>query len=228
MKKLVFTMIAAMSMTFAMAQTTDDNKAKKQFAPVDRTEMMTSKLGLSKKQAAKVKELNEQYKDVLEHRGHKFHGPNGFGPQGPCPQMMDSAPQNVKDCKELTAEDKAKFEAKMKENQARRQEYEQKLKELNEQYKDVLEHGPKFGHKGRKGRGFKNQGANCNCCQGNAPQGPKPLPQLSEEDKAKIKAEMKEKKAKRQEYEQKLKEILSDSQYAEYQKMQPKHHGKKH
>lgn len=211
-----------MSMTFAMAQTNEGKEDAKQFAPFDRTEMMTSKLGLSKKQANKVKELNEKYKDVLEAHG-PMH-PFGFGPQGLGPQMMGPAPQGMKEHKELSAEEKAKFEAKMKEMQARRKEYKQKLKELKEQYKYVVDfHGPKFGHKVRK-----NKGANCNCCRGNGPQGNMPFPQLNEEDKAKFEAKMKEDQTKRQEYDAKLKEILSDSQYAEYQKMQPKHPGKKH
>lgn len=91
-----------------------------------------------------------------------------------------------------------------------------KVQALNEEYKDCFG-GPRMGG----GRPPKNDGQT-GATEPN--QQRKERPQLTDEQKAK----MKEHHAKRQEYDKKLKNILTDEQYKTYQKHHKKHgpHGR--
>lgn len=80
-----------------------------------------------------------------------------------------------------------------------------KLLELNTEYKDVLG-GPRWGGRNGGNRPQRNE---------NAGEGQRP--QLTEEQRAQWQERMK----KRQEYEEKLKGILTEEQYKQYQEMRP-------
>jgi len=83
-----------------------------------------------------------------------------------------------------------------------------KLLELNKEYKDVLG-GPRWGGRNGGNRSQRNE---------NAGEGQRPeRPQLTDEQKAQWQERMK----KRQEYEEKLKGILTEEQYKQYQEMRP-------
>ena len=86
------------------------------------------------------------------------------------------------------------------------------VKALNEQYSTVFK-GP--GKGGRKLNGTVNSDKNGN----------KERPQLTDEQKSKIEAEMKERKAKKTEYQTKLKGILTADQFKTYQSLQAKGKG---
>lgn len=84
-----------------------------------------------------------------------------------------------------------------------------KLLELNKEYKDVLR-GPRMGGgPGNGNRPPRNESAG----EGQRPQ----RPQMTEEQRAQWQERMK----KRQEYEEKLKGILTEDQYKQYQEMRP-------
>jgi len=97
------------------------------------------------------------------------------------------------------------------------------LLQLNKEYQDVLSGpgGPRGGHRGPRpgGKAEKKTDAQTSATE-QAPQeqassGKRPeRPQLTEAQKA----EMKQRKAKREEYNQKLKGILTDEQYKAYEK----------
>lgn len=78
MKKIIFTMVAAMCMTMAMAQNANtEKKERKRMDPKEmvekRTEEMIKKYALSTEQAAKVKALNEKYMGKRGERGGKMN-----------------------------------------------------------------------------------------------------------------------------------------------------------
>ena len=131
-----------------------------------RTAMMVKELGLNEEQAAKVKELNEKYADVLEAPHHGMR---------PRPQMKEGKQQKVdavtgateqkakveRPRKEFTPEMKQKMEErrmrdfspemkqKMEERRAQMKDYETALKSIltEEQFKAYQEKmGPR--HKG--------------------------------------------------------------------------------
>ena len=83
-----------------------------------------------------------------------------------------------------------------------------KLLELNTEYKDVLG-GPRWGGRNGGNRPQRNESAG----EGQRPQ----RPQMTEEQRAQWQERMK----KRQEYEEKLKGILTEDQYKQYQEMRP-------
>ena len=115
-----------------------------------RTAMMVKELGLNEEQAAKVKELNEKYADVLEAPHHGMR---------PRPQMKEGKQQKV-DAVTGATEQKAKVERprkeftpemkqKMEERRAQMKDYETALKSIltEEQFKAYQEKmGPR--HKG--------------------------------------------------------------------------------
>lgn len=82
-------------------------------------------------------------------------------------------------------------------------EQKAKVLALNTEYQDVL-----------KGPGMRGG-------QPRPPKGDAKRPEPTDEQKAEMKAQMQ----KREEYDKKLKDILTDDQYKAYQKMQPRHHG---
>ena len=84
-----------------------------------------------------------------------------------------------------------------------------KLLELNTEYKDVVFGGQRFGGRNGGDRPQRNENAG----EGQRPQ----RPQLTEEQRAQWQERMK----KRQEYEEKLKSILTEEQYKQYQEMRP-------
>ncbi|MCH3995913.1 MAG: DUF4890 domain-containing protein [Prevotella sp.] len=82
-------------------------------------------------------------------------------------------------------------------------EQKTKVAALNKEYQDVFQR-PNFGNfQGRNNNGSSNANGR---------------PQMTDE----MKAQMKERMSRRQDYEKKLKGILSDSQYQTYQQMMPK------
>ncbi len=92
----------------------------------------------------------------------------------------------------------------------------EKVLKLNKEYESVLMGGPGMGRgprgprpDGETGASKKNDG------QKERPQ----RPEMTDEQKAKMKAHME----KRQEYDKKLKEILTDEQYETYKKMHQRH-----
>lgn len=162
MKKFVLTMIAALAMTAAMAQTSDnkERKAPKQMTPEEMTERMTKELKLDEAQKSKVLDLNTAYKDVLGRPGM------GRGPRGPHPDGESSASAQAPEAKqqgehpkrrELTEEQKAK----MKEVMEQRKAYNEKLKQIltEEQWKTYQKHQHRGHHGKRHGMGRPNKNA---------------------------------------------------------------------
>ena len=86
-------------------------------------------------------------------------------------------------------------------------EQKAKVLALNTEYKDVLR-GPGM----RRGRGLRPDGQTRATAQ-QQPQQRKERPQMTDEQKAKMKANME----KRKEYDSKLKQILTDDQYKKFQ-----------
>lgn len=82
------------------------------------------------------------------------------------------------------------------------------LKKLNEKYADVLQRPErpqmKEGHQGKTDR-----------------------PQMSEEEREKMRKKMTEYRKQREEYQKELQDILTETQYKKYQKMQSHHGGGK-
>lgn len=89
-----------------------------------------------------------------------------------------------------------------------------KVLNLNKEYKDVIGKGPRMG--GPRPPKPQVDGETGATEQQKRPE----RPQLTDEQKAEMKAQME----KRGEYNKKLKSILNDEQYEKYEKMQ-KHHG---
>lgn len=156
MKKIILTLVAALSMTAAMAQNEQsgnkERKAPKEMTYEERTEQMKSKLGLSDAQAKKVKELNKEYQDV-------FKGP-GMGGRGGRPGKNASADNSSakKERPQMSSDNKANMEKGM----AKRKEYDAKLKEIlsDDQYQSYQKMQPQRGGKGgRGGHGKKSDKA---------------------------------------------------------------------
>ena len=94
MKKFMLTIIAAMTMSLAMAQNPSDGKPNRHPEPMtveQITTQMQTKLGLNDEQYAKVKALNEKYADILKRPAMRGMRPNGFGnmDNGERPQMTE-------------------------------------------------------------------------------------------------------------------------------------------
>lgn len=127
MKKIFVMMVALLTMTSAMAQSSD-RKAPKKMTHQEMTTQMTSKLKLNDAQKAKVAALNKEYQDILM-------------PPEPPKNADGSRPEPPKNG------DKAMPKKPDSKHMAKRQEYEKKLKQIltDEQYKNYQKMQPKHG-----------------------------------------------------------------------------------
>ena len=137
MKKFMLTIIAAMTMSLAMAQNPSDGKPNRHPEPMtveQITTQMQTKLGLNDEQYAKVKALNEKYADILKRPAMRGMRPNGFG-------NMDNGerPQMTEEMKNM-----------MEEHRTKRLAYENELKGIlsTSQYTTYQNMMPKRGHRG--------------------------------------------------------------------------------
>lgn len=137
MKKFMLTIIAAMTMSLAMAQNPSDGKPNRHPEPMiveQITTQMQTKLGLNDEQYAKVKALNEKYADILKRPAMRGMRPNGFG-------NMDNGerPQMIEEMKNM-----------MEEYRTKRLAYENELKSIlsTSQYTTYQNMMPKRGHRG--------------------------------------------------------------------------------
>ena len=137
MKKFMLTIIAAMTMSLAMAQNPSDGKPNRHPEPMtveQITTQMQTKLGLNDEQYAKVKALNEKYADILKRPAMRGMRPNGFG-------NMDNGerPQMTEEMKNM-----------MEEHRTKRLAYENELKSIlsTTQYTTYQNMMPKRGHRG--------------------------------------------------------------------------------
>ena len=137
-------MIAAMTMSLAMAQNPSDGRPKNRPEPMTLeqiTTQMQSKLGLNDEQYAKVKALNEKYADILKRPAMRGMRPNGFG-------NMDNGerPQMTEEMKNM-----------MEEHRTKRLAYENELKSIlsTSQYTTYQNMMPKRGHRGPEGENDK-------------------------------------------------------------------------
>ncbi len=144
MKKIMLTMIAAMTMSLAMAQNPSDGRPKNRPEPMTLeqiTTQMQSKLSLTDEQYAKVKALNEKYADILKRPAMRGMRPNGFG-------NMDNGerPQMTEEMKNM-----------MEEHRTKRLAYENELKSIlsTSQYTTYQNMMPKRGHRGPEGENDK-------------------------------------------------------------------------
>jgi len=136
MKKILLTMVALLSMTAMMAQTTGrERKAPKKMTHEEMTTQMTSQLKLTDAQKTKVAALNKEYQDYLMPEP----------PQKPNGQAGNSGEK----AKQKKAGDKKQSVGN---HQAKRQEYEKKLKTIltDDQYKSYQKMGPQGKGKGSK------------------------------------------------------------------------------
>ena len=140
----MLTMIAAMTMSLAMAQNPSDGKPNRHPEPMtveQITTQMQSKLGLNDEQYAKVKALNEKYADILKRPAMRGMRPNGFG-------NMDNGerPQMTEEMKNM-----------MEEHRTKRLAYENELKSIlsTSQYTTYQNMMPKRGHRGPEGENDK-------------------------------------------------------------------------
>ena len=143
MKKIVLTMIALLSMTFAVAQN-DGNNRQRQFTPEQMTENLAERLKLDADQKEKVLKLTTEYKDYLMMRGPGMGGQRN----GNRPGRNENAGEGGQrpERPQMTDEQRAKFQENMK----KRQEYEEKLKGIltEDQYKQYQEMRPRRGQRG--------------------------------------------------------------------------------
>lgn len=133
----MLTIIAAMTMSLAMAQNPSDGKPNRHPEPMtveQITTQMQTKLGLNDEQYAKVKALNEKYADILKRPAMRGMRPNGFG-------NMDNGerPQMTEEMKNM-----------MEEHRTKRLAYENELKSIlsTSQYTTYQNMMPKRGHRG--------------------------------------------------------------------------------
>ena len=136
--------IAAMTMSLAMAQNPSDGKPNRHPEPMtveQITTQMQTKLGLNDEQYAKVKALNEKYADILKRPAMRGMRPNGFG-------NMDNGerPQMTEEMKNM-----------MEEHRTKRLAYENELKSIlsTTQYTTYQNMMPKRGHRGPEGENDK-------------------------------------------------------------------------
>ena len=140
----MLTIIAAMTMSLAMAQNPSDGKPNRHPEPMtveQITTQMQTKLGLNDEQYAKVKALNEKYADILKRPAMRGMRPNGFG-------NMDNGerPQMTEEMKNM-----------MEEHRTKRLAYENELKSIlsTTQYTTYQNMMPKRGHRGPEGKNDK-------------------------------------------------------------------------
>ncbi|MBO5591925.1 MAG: DUF4890 domain-containing protein [Prevotella sp.] len=136
MKKLLLTMVTLLSMTAMTAQTSNgERKAPKKMTHEEMTTQMVSQLKLNDAQKTKVAALNKEYQDYLMPEPPQK-------PEGQAGSDGDKAKQKKAGNKKQSAGN----------HQAKRQEYEKKLKTIltDDQYKSYQ----KMGAQG-KGNGSK-------------------------------------------------------------------------
>lgn len=134
MKKLLLTAMLAIATLGFTASAQNHNRPEKP-SPEQSTEWMAKQLGLDDAQKAKVTELNKEYSDIMF---GGFGGPRG-GNAGPR-HNHDNAQHGQRP--ELTEEQKAAFQ----QMQNKRQEYNDKLKEIltadqYAKYEEMHKHG---------------------------------------------------------------------------------------
>jgi Spy/CpxP family protein refolding chaperone len=126
MRKFIFTLIALMSMTFAMAQNKDKQGRPQPPKPMTADQMtsqMVSKLGLNSAQAAKVKALNKSYATLFQGPGMNGGQPPKMDKNGPSANDKGKRPA-------MTEAQKKKMDAEMKQLQVKENEYDAKLKTI--------------------------------------------------------------------------------------------------
>ncbi len=148
MKKILFTLVALLSMTTVMAQ--DKNGAPqppKKMTHQEMTTQMTSQLKLNADQKTKVAALNKEYQDVLNGPGPGGPGGSGMGKGNP-PKKGNNADNSNGRPEPPKMTDAQKKQ--MQQHQAKRQEYEKKLQGIlsADQYKSYQKMRPQ--HKGPK------------------------------------------------------------------------------
>ena len=138
MKKILMTMVALLSMTAMMAQTSNgERKAPKKMTHEEMTTQMSSQLKLTDAQKTKVAALNKEYQDYLMPEPPQK-------PEGQADSNGDKAKQKKAGNKKQGSVN----------HQAKRQEYEKKLKTIltDDQYKSYQKMGPQG-----KGKGLKDK-----------------------------------------------------------------------
>lgn len=123
MKRTIMALAVALSVgTTAMAQ--DDSNKERKFDKTEMIQKMTDRTvkqyGLDDEQAAKLLKLNTEYADKMRPMG----GPGG-GPGGP--RGMRPGGEDDQERPELTDEQKAEMETRMKEMKANREAYQKEL-----------------------------------------------------------------------------------------------------
>ncbi|MBR2291581.1 MAG: DUF4890 domain-containing protein [Prevotella sp.] len=109
---------------------------------------------------------------------------------------------------------------RMAENLKLTDKQKSKVLDLNKEYESVLMGGPRMGM-GRGFRGGPRPDGQTGASQNNNEQRPQ-RPELTDEQKAQMKQQME----KRQEYDKKLKDILTDDQYKTYQEQHQRRGGR--
>jgi len=159
------TMVALLSMTVMVAQTTDNaNRKPKKMSHEEMTTQMTSKLKLTDAQKSKVAALNKEYQDYLMPEPPQQQGEKTSAKKANAKTDSKQAGQKT-DAKKKPADGKmsGKKPANGKpgntQDQAKRQEYEKKLKAIlsDDQYKSYQSMGPQRGTKGNKNAKKKEQ-----------------------------------------------------------------------
>ncbi|MBR1556638.1 MAG: DUF4890 domain-containing protein [Prevotella sp.] len=154
MKKVIFTMMAALLVsTSAIAQEEkNDQRPQRKFDKTEmikhRTDETVSRYKLSDKQAKQLLELNTKYADKMGPRGHHRHGhrPGAGRPQMPPKDMKGQRPEPPKDGDKMK-ERRQEMEATMK-------AYDAELQKImtSDQYKSYQEDQKKFREKRREPR----------------------------------------------------------------------------
>ncbi len=133
MKKIILTMVALLSMTAVVAQNSDkkSRKAPKEMTAEEMTNRMADELKLTDAQKAQMLQLNTEYKDIIGRPGGMRGGKRGPRPDGNT-SASDQQQQQRPERPQMTDEQKAQ----MKQQMAKRQEYDKKVKEVltDEQY----------------------------------------------------------------------------------------------
>ena len=144
MKKILMTMVAILSMTAMTAQTSNgERKAPKKMTHEEMTTQMTSRLKLTDAQKTKVAALNKEYQDYLmSEPPQKPEDANG----------QNSNSEQKKANNQKTGKKPSGDKKPNSQNQAKRQEYEKKLKTIltDDQYKSYQKMGPQCNGKAPK------------------------------------------------------------------------------
>lgn len=162
MKKVVFMIIALLSLTAAQAQ--EENKEQKKERRMemrndmrqrpDRVAMMKNRYGLSDEQVEQVKKLNDEYKDIMMMRPRGWQGP-GRGNFGRNNDRMGKPEKEGmgSDQQQMQRPSREEIEKRMQERQQKQAEYDAKMKEiLNEEQYAKYEADQKMMREQRPGR----------------------------------------------------------------------------